>query len=594
MPNKSLAALLLGAFLAPALPAPAADRLRAEASAFLQASAGSPVDWMPWGGEAMARAQREQKPVFLFVGSFDSELAGSMRRQSFGNPKTAEWLNQHFVCVIVDREERPDVAALFHAYLENIKQLSGWPLSVWLTPDFVPFEGATYLSPSEDWGAPGFLKLASEVEAAWRTQPAACRKRAADAAAQLAPPARSDPHVWSPAKTQERLAAAAAAWRSSFDAERGGFGDPPKQLEPELLRFLLLQSPADRDVALKTLRALAGSAVRDPLDGGFFRYATDAAWRIPYPQKTLRDQARIALAYLDAAQGPDAQAFGLCARGALDFALGRLGRPDGTFAATQDATGEEFAGYYAWTAGEIDGVLGSDAAAFRQAHGVEAGGNVAPGDDPAGTYAQKNLLRSEPGSGAGRDGARLLAVRDRRPAPPVDERATAGAHGLLLCALARAGEELGEPRYTAAARRELAAVKKAFVLPDGTLRRLAGSSLPAAPDDYASLALGCRDLARGGHDAEADALAGRLLGQMDRIYYDPVTSRYFAAMAPPGPGFCARPFGAGDPPDAESLAIVAQAAHGDAVAAALSDSLEETSAQAPGDDLLALAAARRR
>ena len=327
--------LLLVAALVAAIPAaPAAERLRGEASAFLQSFADSPVDWMPWGNEAMARARSEQRPVFVFVGAFTSELSAAMRKQTFANAKTADWLNKQFVCVLVDRDERPDVAALYEAYVANLKQLNGWPLNIWLTPDFQPFEGATYLSPSEDWGAPGFLKLANQAKTAWATEPAACRKRAADSVAQLAPPQGSPTApAWDLQKTRTRLSAAAAAWAGAFDPVHGGFGDLPRSPEPELLRFMLLQTPTDREDALKTLRALAVSAVRDPLDGGFFRHAADGAWHIPYQQKTLADQARLALAFLDGAQGPDAKSFRQCARGALDFALGRMANADGTFAA---------------------------------------------------------------------------------------------------------------------------------------------------------------------------------------------------------------------------------------------------------------------
>lgn len=591
MSKRRIATLLLLGLAAGASRAPAADLLRGEPSAFLQANAGSRVDWMPWGDAAIARAKREQKPVFLFVGSFTSELAGAMSRQTFSNPKTAEWLNSKFVCVIVDRDERPDVAALFHAYVEQVKQLGGWPLNVWLTPEFVPFEGATYLSPSEDWGAPGFLKLAARAEAAWAADPAACRRRASEAAAQLAPATRAEPHAWSLDKAGARLSAAAGLWMAGFDAERGGFGDVPRYPEPELLRFLLRQSPADRDAALKTLRALSSSALRDPLDGGFFRYAADAGWRIPYPQKTLSDQARIALAYMDAAKVSNEAAFELSARGALDFALGRLMRPDGTFAAAQDATSDEFARYFSWSEAEIDGALGAEAGDFKRAHGVEPGGNIAPADDPSGLYTQRNLLRSDAGTAAGRgSAARLLAARDLRPAPPVDPRATACAHGLMLSALSRAGAQFGEPRYVAAARQALEAVRKDFLLSaDGSLRHLCGSAAPAAPGDYAGLALGCRDFARASGDKGADELADRLLAQLDRLYYDPVSSRYFAAPPTPAPGFFSRPFEAGDQPDAESLGLAAGAQHGMAIAAALSDSLADTNAPAPGDELLGLA-----
>lgn len=595
MLKKLAPSLFLAALIAGAGSAHGADRLRGEKSAFIRTFIDSPVDWMPWGDDAMARAKAEQRPVFLFVGSFTNELSGAMRRQSFANPKNADWLNKKFVCVVVDRDERPDVAALYAAYVNNLKQLSGWPLNVWLTPEFHPFEGATYLSPSEDWGAPGFLKLANQAETAWESDPGACRKRALDSEAQLAPATQaSKAPVWNVEKTRKRLKAAAAAWEATFDATQGGFGDVPHAPEPELTRFMLLESPTDRESALATLRAIATSAVRDPLDGGFFRHAADAAWRLPYQQKTLSDQARIVFAYLEGASAsvPDAKSFGQCARGGLDYALTRLANDDGTYAAAEDATGEEFSGYYAWTEAEIDKTLGDDSAAFRLAHGVQPDGNVAAADDPSATYLHKNLLRSvaETDDRDNAAAARLLAVRNARPAPPRDERATAGAQGFLLSALSRAGMQLGEPRYIDAARNLFAAIRKTFVLgSDGTVRRLRDSDVPGEADDYVELALGCRDYGRASKDMNASKLANELLVQLAARYFDPATNMYFGAPAKPGPGFFIRPMSAGDPPSPEAMALHARASHSKVIAAQLSESLEETSAQAPGDELLALA-----
>jgi uncharacterized protein len=590
---RPLTALLLSGMAASAFAGGLSDQLRSEPSAFLRANAGSPVDWMPWGEAAFARAKREQKPVFLFIGYFTSELARSMRRQTFSNPETAQWLNHEFVCVIADRDEHPDLASLYQAYVEDVKQLGGWPLNVWLTPELLPFDGATYLSPSEDWGRPGFLKQAKLAQDAWAASPAVCRKRAAEAVSQLTPGARSaPPSAWTTERSRARLSVAAKAWLDSLDPERGGFGDLPKDPEPELVRFLLRQSAADRDAALKTLRALSKSAVRDPLDGGFFRYATDAGWSLPCPQKTLPDQARLALAFLDAAQGPDARNFERCARGALDFALSRLALPDGTFAAAIDATADEFAGYYAWTAAEIDSALGADSAAFKRAHGVEPGGNVPSADDPSGQFASKNLLRSSADTDDRPATARLLAIRDRRPAPPRDDRATASAHGLMLAALARAGAQLGDTRYMEAAGRTLGAIRKAFILSaDGGLRRLPGSVLPGSAVDYAAAAFGCREFARAANDKGAGALAGVLLAQLDKGFYDPGSRRYFAA--PPGPkaGIFVRPFASGDPPGAEALALIAGEPRERAgeIAAGLLDSLDDANVQAPGDQVLSLA-----
>ena len=590
--------LVLGLALVPASAsrAPAAgpaEALGREPSAFLKGLAASPVHWMTWGEPAFARARAEKKPIFVFMGFATSELSRAMAQQTFANAKTSDWLNQHFVCVAIDREERPDLAALYQAYIEDVKQLNGWPLNLWLTPELVPFDGAAYLSPSEEWGAPGFLKQAKQALDAWEADPGVCRRRAGEAAAQLRPPAKYAQNAWSRERSDKRLAAGADAWVDSFDVANGGFSEPPKMPEPELVRFLLGRPGADHDDAVKTLRALAESAVRDPLDGGFFRYATDALWRIPYVQKVLTDQARIALAYLDAARGPDAASFEPCARGALDFALARLARGDGTVAAAIDATGAAFGGTYVWTSAEIEKVLGPDAAAFEKAHGVEAAGNVAAADDPSGVYAGKNFLRST----AVQDrasavlAARLLAVRDQRPMPPRDERATVGSQGLMLAALARAGQQLHEPRYASAARKTFRALRKAYLKSSaGDLSRMAESSEAASPADYGAFAFGCREYASASGDRAAGALADRLLVRMDALYYDAVTRRYFGALEAARPGLFVRPYAVGEPLAPESLALFARPAPDRArnLAGGLLDSLDESSAQSPGDQLLAL------
>lgn len=572
---------------------PAADQLRGSASVFLRASAESPVEWQPWDAAVLRRAKAEGRPVYVFVGSWLSELSRATCRQTFARADTAAFLNKNFLCVLVDREAQPEVAALARHYLRNLKQVGTWPAHLWLTPELQPYEGAGYLPPTEEWGKASFLKVAQQAQAAWAADPAGCRTRAAEAVATLTAPLPSPAAgLLAAEKTKVRLTAAADAWRAQFDAAHGGFGEPPKQPEPELLRFLLRQSPADHAAARATLRAIATGALRDPLDGGFFHYATDAAWRIPSQQKLLSDQARLALAFLDAAQGDDTKAFASAAHGALDYALSRLGRPDGTFAAAEDATTDEFAGYYAWTEAEIDATLGKDAAAFKTAHGVQPAGNVPADDDPSGRLKGKNLLYSPASVDAGlaASAARLLAVRAQRPAPPQDDRATAGAHGLLLAALSRAGAH--ESRYLDAAARVYAAMNKEFVLsPEGDLRHQRGSGIAAAPVDYAALALGCREFARAAHRPEAEALAARLLARAGQLYFAAGSGRYYATPVELPVGFFARPPAVGDAPAAEALAILAGAPkeQAQAMAAALAASVEEAGAPAPGDVLLALA-----
>jgi len=575
----------------------AAPDLATSASALIRSQAHGQINWETWNPDMLRRAQKANKPVYVFIGSWLNELSRATCQQSFANADCVAYFNQHFTCVIVDREEHPEVAACARLYLQTVKQTDGWPAHLWLTPELQPYEGAGYLPPSEEWGRTGFPMVARQASDAWTSDPRACRGHAAEAVTTMSVRDTETLPTLSPAALSEKLAQAAAAWRASFDTANGGFGTVPKSPEPELLRFLLHGSSADREAALASLRALLNGAVHDPLDGGFFSRSTDAAWRIPYLQKTLSDQARLTLAYLDAAQTLNDPAFARAARGALDYALSRLALPDGGFAAAEDATSAEFTGYYVWTAAEIDAVLGPDAAAFKSAYGVEPAGNVSADEDLSGAYRGKNILfrSTAPGNAAAEAklaaaANRLRTVRDQRPALARDDRATAGAHGLMLAALARAAAQLNEPAYLAAAARTFAAVQTQFVVSaDGDLRRLHGSTAPAAPADYAALALGCREFSKAAKNADAAALADRLLARAGNLYFDAALGGYFAAPTPLPIGLFVRAPATGDPLAAESLALMAGAPPEQAAAMTKSlSALLTEGVPTAGDVLLAL------
>ncbi len=581
-----------------ALMAHAASLLAGESSAYLQSQATSAVHWLPWGDAAFEKAKTDERPVFLFIGSASSELSRAMARQTFSNADTAALLNKNFVCIFVDREEHPELVSLYQTYLSEVKQLTGQPLNIWLTPELLPYEGAAYLPPTEEWGKSSFNKILQQAQAAWSSDAAGCRARAKEAVALLGAVLKpTAPAISTPEKAKARLQAAADLWRAQFDATNGGFTDAPKNLEPELMRFLLRETPVDRDAAVFTLRALATSAMRDSLDGGFFRYATDARYRLPYPQKTLTDQARIALAFLDAAKADNAKDLVPAARGALDYALTKLARKDGTFDTTEDATGDEYSGYYAWTEAEIDAALGADSATFKKAHGVEAAGNIPADDDLSGKLKGKNLLRATLTADHADvvASAKLRAVRAQRLAPLRDQSASAGVHGLLLAALSRAGEQLNEPRYLKAASQLFDVIEKDFLLsPEGDLRRLRGSPVPAASVDYMALALGCREFSHAAHRADAGELAPRLLALATSRFYDGTSGRYYVISASLPPGIFVRPWAVGDVPSAESLAIQAGAPPEQlkTISAALGASVDEVSAPPAGDVLLALSLAQ--
>ncbi len=332
--------LLLSAFVtAPLLAADATSPLASAPSEFVRAQATSGVRWHPWTPATLQRAQASGKSVYVFIGSPLSELTRATINQTFSSEKTVAWINESFFCIFVDADAQPEVAALGQHFISSVKQLRGWPVHLWLTPDTLqPYDGANYLPPSEEWGKPGFLKAARSAHDTWKVDPARARALAAEAGEMMRLP-RLD--LEAKIDIEAKLAAAAKSWTAAADPVNGGFGDAPKLPEPELIRFLLTRDEAARAVAIKAARAVVNGALRDPVDGGFYRRCVDEAWKEPYFQKTLADQARIAMALFEAADAAKDEKLRAAGIGALDFVLTELKKPDGTFAAALDGTLEE-------------------------------------------------------------------------------------------------------------------------------------------------------------------------------------------------------------------------------------------------------------
>jgi uncharacterized protein YyaL (SSP411 family) len=409
------------------------------------------------------------------------------------------------------------LAAAAQLYLTEARQVSGWPAQLWLTPELQPYDGATYLAPTEEWGQASLLQAATRAADAWRLNPALCRRTAAAALATLRHAAAPSAGPIDPSRLAEAIDTAARGWKTKYDAPHSGFGDPPRYPQPELLRFLLRRGGADRALALGALRGAAGGALRDPLTGGFFRYVSDQEGQTSYPQKTLSDQARLVLAFLDAQEASADPRFLAASRGALDYVLHRLGRADGTFASAEDGTDK---------------------------------------------------------------------------IPMRDERVAADDQGLLLAALARAGEVLGDARYLEMARRLGKTVQARFVMPDGDVRHFAAGSAAAAPADYTALALGFRTLAGVAKDRQSGVLADRLLARCDQLFLEVAAGLYGACPAKlPAGVFIRAPayLLADNGPSPESLALMAGPAP--ATAKTLERGLARRMTEdgtASGDTLLAL------
>ena len=451
-------------------------RMAEASSPYLRMHADNPVDWYPWGEAAFAKAQRENKPLFISVGYFTCHWCHVMERESFMDPAIAALLNRHFVSIKVDREQRPDIDAAYLRFVTLTRGSGGWPMTVFATPEGYPFAGGTYFPPTERDGHTGLRDLLARVQQLWQEDPQQIETAASAAVLQIR---QDEPPVPPSTRLDPRLPEKARAeMRRRYDDLAGGFGDAPKfPLAPQLL--FLLQSPAaqDRDMALHTLDAMADGGIHDQLAGGFHRYATDPLWRVPHFEKMLYDQALNARAYLAAWRVSGQPRYADVARATLDFALRQMSAPDGSFHAafsadSPPATAEPHnveGAYYTWDREQWQAALPDHAqrklAAER--YGVRDAGNVEAqaGGELAGrnvlyiaailpALAKRHALAPEQlRETLGHTRRLLRAARAQRPPPPLDDKIVAAWNGYMITALAEAGQHLHEPRYLAAARR---------------------------------------------------------------------------------------------------------------------------------------------
>jgi len=524
-----------------------ANRLARESSPYLQLHKDNPVDWYPWGEEAFARARVEDKPIFLSVGYSTCYWCHVMERESFSDPEIARQLNEGFVCIKVDREERPDVDEIYMGATQLITRSGGWPNSLFLTPDLKPFFAGTYFPPQDAHGRPGFPRVLSGLRQAWLFRRAELLQQAdmvAQAMEQQLAPRLAAGSLPGP----ELAASAQAALASRFDARWGGFGRAPKFPSPANLFFLLERAPADQDAGemlVFTLDAMARGGLMDQLAGGFHRYATDEAWLVPHFEKMLYDNAALARLYAEAAPLAPEAGFERIARFTLDFVLRELtGEAFGFLSAIDAETDGHEGAYYTWTAAELDRALpGKEGELFRAVHGM-AGEPTFEADRyvvflPA-PYAEQaeaaGVSEAELMKTVEMQRRALLAVRNERERPLVDDKVLTDWNGLMIGAMARAGALLREPRYTSAAERAAGFVLEALRDADaGTLLhtwRAGQASVPALLDDYAFLVEGLLELhAATGEPRWLDE-AVKLGEEQERRLGDP-DGGYFAAGADP-------------------------------------------------------------
>src|SRR6516165_9242041 len=345
------------------------NRLKDETSPYLRQHSQNPVDWYPWGPEALELSRRLDRPIFLSIGYSACHWCHVMETESFEDPQTARILNENFVSIKVDREERPDVDRVYMTFVQATTGGGGWPMSVWLTPDLKPFYGGTYFPPDDRYGRPSFKKVLQALREAWHSRREEITASAAQITAHLQTASGLPPSVGE--LGPQLLRNAAAAMERIFDSTYGGFGQAPKFPHPMELRLLLRtwKRFSDEDalnMAKRTLDLMARGGIYDHLGGGFHRYSTDAHWLVPHFEKMLYDNALLAVAYAEAAQVTGRADFARVARETLDYVLREMTSPDGAFYSATDADSEGVEGkFFVWSQKEIEDVLGPGGDAAR-------------------------------------------------------------------------------------------------------------------------------------------------------------------------------------------------------------------------------------
>ncbi|MCX6967681.1 MAG: thioredoxin domain-containing protein [Verrucomicrobia bacterium] len=541
------------------------NRLAQEKSPYLLQHQHNPVDWYPWGEEAFEKARREEKPIFLSIGYSTCHWCHVMAHESFENEAIAALLNAHFICIKVDREERPDVDRVYMTFVQSTTGSGGWPLSVFLTPSLVPFLGGTYFPPEDRPGQPpGFPRFLQQIAGAWERERAHIIAHGNQTLAFLREHFQVTPQEGAPPGA-ECLQAAYEQWAQRFDGERGGFSSAPKFPQASPLHFLFCyysshsqtaEGKHAREMALFTLDQMAAGGIHDHLGGGFHRYSVDRFWHVPHFEKMLYDQALLAVAYLHAFQITGTLRYAEVARDTLEYIRRDLTDPGGGFYSAEDADSpvaedphhQAEGAFYVWRQAEIEAVLEPHAAAlFCRFYGVQPTGNAPQGSDPHEEFAGKNILiqketvermAQQLGQSAGQIAHSLaqsrrvlLEKRAQRPRPHRDDKIVTAWNGLALSAFAVAAQVLDDETYLQCAE-QAAAFLKTHLWHNGRLRRSyrqGPSAVEGFAADYAFLIQGLLDLYEAGASIAWLQWAAELQRTQDTLFHDAEHGGYWQA-----------------------------------------------------------------
>jgi uncharacterized protein YyaL (SSP411 family) len=506
------------------------NRLADETSPYLLQHKDNPVDWYPWGEEALARAKAEDKPLLVSIGYSACHWCHVMEHESFEDPETAALLNANFVPVKVDREERPDVDTIYMGAIQAMTGHGGWPLNVFVDPDGVPFFGGTYFPPEQRQGMPSFRQVLEGVAEAWRTRRDEIRAAAPRTVEGLSATARLRPSDEEPAP--QELDEAERGLAAQFDPSFGGFGGAPKFPPASALEFLMSRiadgaaaTEQPPDMVRTTLERMAKGGIYDQVGGGFARYSVDAHWLVPHFEKMLYDNALLARAYLHAWQLTGEELFRRVCEETLDWALREMRGPEGGFYSALDADSEGEEGkFYVWSEQELREVLGDDADRLIGYWGVDRGPN----------FEGRSILYVEGGEidadVLARARQRLYDVRARRVWPGLDDKRLTAWNALMLAALADAGAVLERADYLDAARQCADFLLEEMRGEDGRLLRTykdGRASLDAYLEDHAFLSEALLVLYEGTLETRWFAEARRLADDVVLRFRDPEAGGFF-------------------------------------------------------------------
>ena len=525
------------------------NRLIHEKSPYLLQHAHNPVDWYPWGDEAFARAERENKPVFLSVGYAACHWCHVMEKESFEDEETAGYLNETFVCIKVDREERPDIDAVYMAACQMLNKSGGWPLTVFMTPDKKPFFAATYLPKCSGFGRIGLTELCQRVRELWQNQKQIVLDSAVTVAGHLA-----KAFVFSAGKdelNESLLDRAYTQIAESFDTVFAGFKPAPKFPTPHRLMFLLRYhlrtgNSAALDMVQKTLTAMRLGGLWDHIGFGFHRYSTDKEWLVPHFEKMLYDQALLIQVYLESFQVTKDRFYAETAQEMFTYILRDMTSQDGAFFAAEDADSQGEEGkFYVWTLEEFRHVLGKDEAEFwekifnmraegnysEEASGRKTGANILNLNMPLFQWAEKLCMKAgeieERWENAGK---MLFEARERRVHPLKDDKILLDWNGLMIAALAMGARILDRPEYAQAAQKAVRFISAKMRDSEGKLLhrfRDGEAGIPANANDYAFFIMGLLELYRTLFDPDVLSQAIFLQEQMLNEYWDEDNGGFF-------------------------------------------------------------------